>query len=226
MHREREPAGSQHQSGKIDEVRIYGKALEKSEVEELYLQGKPYHGNYTRKISDSGSQDWNEIEVDTSSIPTNTDVDAVFRAKDSSDDIIDQKVIDLQEGEKNYSLDVADSEKADIVFNGTSSDVTNSWEINSFRVFAGFCDFRGPKNECVINSTRQLEPQTYDVSSIFEARSTAIFEAFSGTSILNISNSSRLSGTWRGSFEIRSSPVVIQPGASFTPEDGRIVVGE
>jgi hypothetical protein len=213
-------------NGRIEEVSIYNKVLSHQEINQLYLESNPFSGNYSKEFSNSEATTWNEIEVDMSSLPTDTDVDAVFRAKDSSDNLVDEQVIDLQEGKKNYSLEVSDSEKAEIVFNGSSSDVTSSWEIEGFKVYAGFCDYRGPKNECVMNSTRQLRPQTYDVNSIFEARSKAVFEAFSGTSVLDVSNSSRLSGTWKGSFDIQSNPVTIEPGASFKPTNGRIIIGK
>jgi hypothetical protein len=212
--------------GNIDEIRIYDRALSSTEVKNLYLNGKPFSGNYTQSIQNSESTEWEKIEIDTSSIPKNTDVDAVFKTLDFSDNLVDKQVIEIHEGKNNYSLDVSDSEKAEVVFNGSSSDVKSSWEIKGFKVYAGFCDYRGQKNECVMNSTRQLESKTYDVSSIFESRSTAVFEAFSGTSALNISNSSRLSGTWKGSFDVRSNPVTIEPGANFKPENGRIIIGE
>jgi hypothetical protein len=215
-------------NGSVDEVRLYNTRVSSNKVEELYLNGRndKFNGTYSRNFNRDRDTDWEKLEADTSSIPTDTDVDAVFKSKDSSDNLTSQQVIELQEGKKNYSLDVTDSEKAEIVFNGSSSDVTESWVIDGFKVYAGFCDYRGPRNECIMNSTRQLKPQTYDVDSIFKARSTAVFEAFSGTSILNISNSSRLSGTWRGSFDIQSRPVTIEPGARFKPKRGRIIIGK
>ena len=214
---------------KLDEVMIYNRSLTESEVKRDYFRGNPFKGNYSRQISSTNSTTWKEVEIETSTIPTNTDVDAVFRALDSSDNVVDEQVIDLQEGKSNYSLDVSDSEKAEVVFNGSSSDVTSSWEVNGFKVFTGsasFCDLRGSENECVVDSIRQLEANTYDVISIFESRSTAVFEAFSGTSILNVSNSSRISGFWKGSFDIRSTSIRIEPGASFIPQNGRIIIGE
>lgn len=89
-----------------------------------------------------------------------------------------------------------------------------------------FCNYRGPFNECIMNSTLQLQSQTYDVGSIFESRSNAVFEAFSGASVLNISNSSRISGFWVGSIKLISDSMILEAGARFKPENGRIILGK
>jgi hypothetical protein len=212
--------------GTIDEVRIYNRSLSNSEIRKLYLEGKPFHGNYTRKVHRSEEEIWGKIEIN-SNIPTNTEASAVFKSLDGNENILGREKVGLQDGFNNYSIDIPISKDFEIVLEGNSSDPTDTWKVANFSVYTSeFCDYRGPKNECVMNSTRQLEAQTYDVDSIFKSRSTAVFEAFSGISILNISNSSRLSGTWKGGFDIRSTPVTIEPGASFKPENGRIIVGE
>lgn len=87
-----------------------------------------------------------------------------------------------------------------------------------------FCNFRGPVNECIMNQTNQLNNQQYNISSIFESRENAVFEAFDGPATLNLTNSSRISGLWRGAFNLDVERPVLQAGAEFRPE-GRIVIG-
>ena len=89
-----------------------------------------------------------------------------------------------------------------------------------------FCNFRGPVNECVMNQTNELSNQKYNVSSIFEARSNAVFEAFNGRATLNLTNSTSISGLWRGSIRIEAERPRIQSGAKFRPEGERIVIGK
>lgn len=88
-----------------------------------------------------------------------------------------------------------------------------------------FCNARGPFNECVMNQTNNLQNQRYDVSSIFEARNKAVFEAFNGVATLNITNTSTISGVWKGEFDIIAENPRVEAGAKFRPQDGAIVVG-
>ena len=89
-----------------------------------------------------------------------------------------------------------------------------------------FCNFRGPVNECVMNQTNNLNSRQYNVSSIFESRSNAVFEAFNGAAKISIRNSSRVSGLWRGAFRIEAERPVLRTGAEFRPENGRIKIGK
>ena len=98
--------------------------------------------------------------------------------------------------------------------------------INEVELKEDFCNFRGPVGECVMNQTNELSNQQYNVSSVFESRSNAVFEAFDGVATLNLSNSSRISGLWKGSFDIIADRPRIRSGASFRPQNGRIVIGE
>lgn len=89
-----------------------------------------------------------------------------------------------------------------------------------------FCNFRGPVNECIMNETNQLNNRQYNVSSIFESRSNAVFEAFNGPAKISIGNSSRISGLWQGAFRIETEAPRLEAGASFRPENGRIKIGK
>ena len=88
-----------------------------------------------------------------------------------------------------------------------------------------FCNFRGPVNECVMNQTNELSNQKYNVSSIFESRSIAGFEAFNGRATLNLTNSTKISGLWRGNIRIQAERPILKSGVNFRPEGGRIVIG-
>lgn len=88
-----------------------------------------------------------------------------------------------------------------------------------------FCNYRGPFNQCIMNKTNQLDQDSYNVSSIFEARESAVLEALNRRAEINFFNSSALSGLWRGSFRINADRPIIKSGAKFRPEGGRIVIG-
>jgi hypothetical protein len=95
-----------------------------------------------------------------------------------------------------------------------------------YKTGPSICDRRGPLNECISNSSHSISGQSFNVSSVFQAENTAVFEAFSGKATLNITNSTSLSGLWRGEFSIQTPNPRIESGAEFKPENGNIVIGE
>jgi hypothetical protein len=215
-----------HSKGPIDEVKIYEEALISSEVKQLYLRGKPFHGNYTRTVNSGQNQEWSNLEAG-SSIPSGTEASAVFRSVDSGGKVLGEEKVNLQDGFKNYSLNVPSSEDFEISFEGNSSNPTESWSVSNFSVYtSGFCDYRGPENECVVNGSNTLDTRTYDISSIFISEESALVESLNGEAVLNTTNETRISGTWRGVFSIKAQKPVIKPGATFRPENGDIVIGE
>lgn len=124
-------------NGSIDEVKIYSRALSEAEVREMYINGanNPFRGEYNSPvISPSGSNDWRDLEV-SASIPSDTSVSANFSALDSSNNLVEDQLISLNSGSNNYALSVPDSEKARISFNGTTSNVTKTWEIDETKVY-------------------------------------------------------------------------------------------
>jgi len=128
--------------GKIDEPRIYNRSLSQSEVEDLYFDGidSVFKGDYSaEKIDNDELTNWNQIEID-SSVPSDTGLSAEFEALDSSGSVIDSRVIDVSDGSSNYSLSVSDSEDARVKFNGTSSNVSKSWEVHDFEVYSQEAD--------------------------------------------------------------------------------------
>lgn len=88
-----------------------------------------------------------------------------------------------------------------------------------------FCDARGPENKCIMNESRSLEPERYNVSSGFISQKSARIDSTKGLATLNIDNSTHISGVWTGSFFFDTESPVIRSGASFRPQGGRITIG-
>ena len=88
------------------------------------------------------------------------------------------------------------------------------------------CDLRGLFNECISNSTHDVSGQSFDIDSVFEAEQTSVFEAFEEKASISVSNSSIISGVWRGGINIESEKPRIEAGAEFRPEGERIVIGK
>lgn len=124
-------------NGKIDEVRIYNRSLSTGEIEKLYFQGMngEFIGNYTRSIDTSSEQNWSKLEVDAS-VPSQTSLDVEFRAKDSSGTTLETDSFTVDDTLKNYSLNVQDSQDAEVFFNGTSDNVTKTWQVNDFAIYS------------------------------------------------------------------------------------------
>jgi hypothetical protein len=95
----------------------------------------------------------------------------------------------------------------------------------SIRGGAGICDARGPENECIMNSDRDLGSEYYTVSSLFQVKDSAVLRSGQKTVSIDVFDTSFLSGVWRGSFEINADRPRVKPGAEFRPENGNIVIG-
>jgi hypothetical protein len=88
-----------------------------------------------------------------------------------------------------------------------------------------FCDGRGLNNECIMNKTRELNEDRYNISSVFISEASAKLQAFSGQAHMDIDNSSMISGFWKGSFFIDTERPRLVSGARFRPGNGDIVIG-
>jgi hypothetical protein len=88
------------------------------------------------------------------------------------------------------------------------------------------CDSRGPLNECISNEEHNIDGQAFDITSVFESRFSSTFESLNSQASINVSNSTRLSGLWRGSFHIMAERPVVENGARFRPEGGEIIIGD
>ncbi|WP_414837745.1 DUF2341 domain-containing protein [Candidatus Nanosalina sp. VS9-1] len=84
------------------------------------------------------------------------------------------------------------------------------------------CDARGPVNECIINSSRDISGEDFTFNSIFIARESADISSTEASGAINVDNRSTISGLWRGSINLSSRELVLTSGAYFRPEDGRI----
>ncbi|WP_414837921.1 LamG domain-containing protein [Candidatus Nanosalina sp. VS9-1] len=89
----------------------------------------------------------------------------------------------------------------------------------------GFCNARGLNNECIMNETNDLEPDTYNVNSIFQSTSKAELNSLNGQAHINITNSTEISGLWQGSFFIDTERPRLVSGARFRPVNGDIAIG-
>ena len=126
-----------HFDGKIDEPRIYKKSLSTSEVKDLYFHGAPFHGNYTTKKIDNGElTHWYRVNLDAS-VPEETDLEAEFRALDSSGSVVGTDSFSVEDGDHYYNVSVPDSEDAELYLNGSSENLTKSWEVDSLKVISG-----------------------------------------------------------------------------------------
>ena len=102
------------------------------------------------------------------------------------------------------------------------SDDKTSSDVGAER--ASFCDKRGLRNECIINSEKNLSSQEQEIGEEFYAEKSSIFNAVIHPAEISVSNNSYLSGVWRGSFNIISDKIIIRSGAKFRPENGRIIL--
>ncbi len=136
--------------GKISDVRIYDRTLSEDEIEQLYLNGMDgtFEGDYTSDVIDPGeSVGWNSLGLDVLTDTGNTEVSAVFEALDASENVVGSEVISLSQGSQVHTLDVPESEKARVIFNGTSTSEEETWEIDAYNVSYG--DW----SECQFSST-------------------------------------------------------------------------
>ncbi|WP_414837764.1 glycine-rich domain-containing protein [Candidatus Nanosalina sp. VS9-1] len=88
-----------------------------------------------------------------------------------------------------------------------------------------FCNERGPLNECIMNAENDLASRTYTINSVFDVRREAILRS-SGQTSLNVTNSTELSGLWKGGFDIKATDIRLIAGARFMPEGASIVLGK
>jgi hypothetical protein len=141
------PQGNQRFEGKIDEVRVYNRSLSAQDVEELYFAGSEadrFEGDYVSPVFTAGDdheRDWSILQVN-SSVPSSivpgasdTSVTVSFLSEDQSGHVLDSQNIDIQDGLRNYSLEVQDSRHARLHFNGSSSDPAISWQISGYKAY-------------------------------------------------------------------------------------------
>jgi hypothetical protein len=116
-----------------------------------------------------------------------------------------------------------------IVFTGNTYTILPVQNLASIETGAeekrGICDSRGPMNQCIVDTEKDVSGEKYEIQNIFEVESTSELTSFGSQAGLSIFNSSRISGIFRGNFNISSEGIVLKPGASFRPEE-RIILDE
>ncbi len=123
---------------KVDEVRIYNRSLSEDEIRQLYFHGGDgvFEGRYNSSRIDNGeSRDWHNLEINAT-VPGDSSLTATFQALGRFGTVFDSQTFEVQKGKRNYSLSVDDTEDGRLVFEGSSTDVTESWEVNEFRVYS------------------------------------------------------------------------------------------
>jgi hypothetical protein len=90
---------------------------------------------------------------------------------------------------------------------------------------SSICDRRGNRNQCIIDSKKELSNKNSDLTSIFETKDTAQIISYSAESSISVSNNSLISGLWKGNIDFSAAEMTLRPGASFTPEN-RIILNE
>jgi hypothetical protein len=90
----------------------------------------------------------------------------------------------------------------------------------------GICDRRGPRNECITESSKNFFGTVFDIETVFKSLSSAVLSSEDAQTSVHVSNTSFVSGLWKGSFNISARQMKIRPGAEFQPEGGRIILDE
>ena len=86
-----------------------------------------------------------------------------------------------------------------------------------------FCDERGPQNECFVKTQRDISSQDVEISEPFNSFQSS--ELFSSTfTPLTVQGYANISGAFRGSIKFSAKSIRLKNGASFRPENGRILL--
>lgn len=91
-------------------------------------------------------------------------------------------------------------------------------------VIPGICDYVS-SNNCVSNRTHDVSGEAYKIDSNFQSESASIFEALGTPASITVNRSARISGLWRGAFDLTADKITLKSGASFQPEGGIIKIG-
>jgi hypothetical protein len=126
--------------GKIDEPRIYDVKLSSSKIEDLFLHGNvsDFQGNYTGEVFDPsgvGSVSWTGLNISVSGIDGDTELGlnaSSLETGSGTDTLINSS---LNNGLNQINLSsLTDGEKIQVRFNGTTSNVTKSWQISDYNI--------------------------------------------------------------------------------------------
>ena len=151
-----------HYNGTIDEFRMYNRSLSENEIHELYLDGTDsvFEGSYTSDVLGDGSVgSWDFVDVAASVPAADVEVSMTFRALDDQESVVDTEVFTVINGQETYELEVTDSEYAQVVFTGNSTDEEKTWVIEEFSVGSEDWVFT---EDCKFNTT-QTAPANVEI---------------------------------------------------------------
>jgi hypothetical protein len=105
--------------------------------------------------------------------------------------------------------------------NETHQSTSQTWEFT----IQPICDSRGIFNQCKIEKAHQLYGNEIKIDSVMNATSSGVISSYESNSFINVTNTSSISGIWKGGLTIASSNPVITSGASFNPgKNQRIII--
>lgn len=149
--------------------------------------------------------------------------DKTYTADDEDTETIDTKEISSTgkfssewknlEQQKNYYWYVT-------LENDTYQNTSETWEFNTQSI----CDSRGILNQCNIEKEHKLNGNDAKIDSIMNATATGLISSLEDNSLVNVTNTSTISGIWTGGFTIDSSSPVITSGARFEPGNNQRII--
>ncbi|AWB28280.1 LamG-like jellyroll fold domain-containing protein [Halococcoides cellulosivorans] len=182
-------------SGSIDEPRIYDTALTSAEVSDLYRTGGDgvFDGNYSQTIDSSDAGAWDSLTIDAPRVPTATTPDVTVQALDSGT-VQDERTVTPSAGTTSYNLSLPDTNSTRVLINGTSTDVTRSWRIDSVRL-----EDAGTSTTATITETLDTSDE-FDTGSYNATTSDAATGSTAGNLSMTYANGTTadaLEGYWR-----------------------------
>ncbi|WP_414837496.1 LamG domain-containing protein [Candidatus Nanosalina sp. VS9-1] len=216
---------------RLDEVRIWHRSVSQEEINQLYSSAFNGELNTSWKNFDRETRP-DKLELKTNSTLNGQTINVVIDSDTDENGVTDEssEQITLNGSGGPYPVKglSADSKsyRARITFD--SSTASSSPELTGLKLESKgleICDHRGPGNECVSNSSHDVNGKTFHLNSIFIAEPSAILTALSENSTIHVNNESRISGLWKGGFFIDSPGPRIVSGAAFRPHGKRIVIG-
>ena len=147
--------GGTYYNGTIDELRIFNESLGPDEVKSEYLFGTPYKANYrSKEFSYDQPRKWEYVKT-SSNISQDTDANITFQVSDDGFATIkDSESVNLQGGRELHQLDIQDASEARIVVKGSTTNVTETWVVESVEA-EYFRDFQ--VNSISINESEPVE---------------------------------------------------------------------
>lgn len=162
-------------------------------------QGYLESGNYTtQELAFKEEYAWDKLGVKASLTNSNS-LNATFKSLNSDGSVLGQQKIELNDGDNNYSLDVPDSKKTQVLIEGSTSDSSETWKLNSLKIH------QSSGNPPIFNSV-ETQPQEWsnaqkvsliaNVSDPDGSISNVAAEVLRDGSIIKTESLSKDSGEW------------------------------